>query len=1256
MPKWQFWVDRGGTFTDLIARTPQGQLLTAKLLSDNPQQYDDAVLQGICDLMQVPCIDDIPSNQIDCIRLGTTVATNALLERKGAPTLLVTTKGFGDALKIGYQNRPELFALHIKLPEPLYEEVIEVDERLAADGSVVSALNASAYEDTFRAALDRGLESVAVVFMHSYCNPAHELAIGELAKKVGFKQVSLSHQVSALIKFVGRGDTAVVDAYVSPVLQGYVRSLSEKLPKTRLLFMQSSGGLTDGVKFRGCNSLLSGPAGGVIGGVKASQADGYNKVLGFDMGGTSTDVWHFDGGEDQNGDSDYEQVYETTVAGVRLRVPMLDIHTVAAGGGSICFFDGSKLRVGPESAGANPGPACYGFGGPLTITDCNLLLGKLKADYFPQVFGESGGESINTAVAESSAREIIRQMVQAGIDELPLEALAEGFIDIAVEGMAGAIKKVSTERGHDVSQYVLSCFGGAAGQHACRVAASLGVDTVFIHPLAGVLSALGMGLAEISSQVEQSLEWPLDEDDLGLDLSQVIAEMRDKAAHQLISRSDAGVVGNQEPRDNIVWREKVFLRYQGSNTMIDVAVDTSEAMKGAFEQAHVAKFSFMQEDRVVVIDSLSVEAVVSNTTDTDEYIVSTLDPVSAVLDAKTPDEGLTGTQTPIYTDARQRLAPILMRTSLSAGQTITGPALIIDDAATTMVEPGWQALVLDSGSLRLTRLLNESPQNEGKSRQMSTARDPIQLEIFNYRFMSIAEQMGAVLANTAHSVNIKERLDFSCAIFDGAGQLVANAPHVPVHLGSMGETVMQIIAARMGTFVDGDAYLVNSPYAGGTHLPDLTVVTPVFAAELPGELSPEKLSSQKTAGPAFFVATRAHHADIGGTTPGSIPPNSVSIIEEGVLFENFHLVKDGVLQTESLISCLAAGDYPARNIDQNIADLQAQIAANVLGQRALERLVAGSGYGVVTAYMAYVQDNAEEAVRRVISSLSDGQFTYAMDNGALIKVALHVDKQKNRLTVDFTGTSAQQNNNFNAPSAVCKAAVLYVLRTLVADNIPLNAGCLKPVDIVIPEGCLLNPRYPAAVVAGNVETSQYIADALYGALGVLAGSQGTMNNVTFGDESFQYYETVCGGAGAGDGFMGASAVQVHMTNSRLTDPEILEQRFPVRLESFSIRRGSGGTGAYPGGDGVVRQIKFLQSMACNLVSSHREVGAFGLEGGNEGQKGRNCLHRASGENLELSGVASFTVDSGDLLTVETPGGGAYGANYTGLTNSGSKER
>lgn len=1214
MAKWQFWIDRGGTFTDLIARTPAGELRSLKLLSENPERYGDAVLEGIRQLLAAPSVAAISTAQIESIRIGTTVATNALLERKGVPTLFVTTQGFADALKIGYQNRPDIFALNIQLPEPIYSDVLEIDERLAADGSVIRPLQAELYLSAFQSAYQRGLRAVAVVFMHGYKNPAHELAIGKIAEQAGFEQVSLSHEVSPLVKFVSRGDTTVVDAYISPVLEKYVRRLSAALPDIPLLFMQSSGGLTDAENFKGRNSLLSGPAGGVVGAVKTAAEVGCCKVLGFDMGGTSTDVWHYKG--------EYQRVYETQLAGVRLRVPMMDIHTVAAGGGSLCYFDGSRFRVGPESAGADPGPACYRRGGPLTITDCNLVLGRLALEHFPAVFGPAGNERLSIDAAREKLALEAEKIKEYSAENLSLEEIAAGFVDIAVQSMAGAIKTISTQRGYDVGEYALSCFGGAGGQHACAVADVLGVDKVLIHPLAGVLSALGMGLASVSVLLDRSLAWPM-EGLVDADFNEQFETLKVEALTHL----------PEEKHARLRFIEKVYVRYQGADTVIVVARDSTATMQAAFEKAHRERFSFLQSGKALFIESISLEAVLEKTDQTRDLEV-------------VPRAGSPEVSARVYSGGQYVTTPIVQVENLGPGVSVPGPLMLVDSNSTTLVDLGWQLEVLADGMLQLNKT-----RQVGQRRKLTTHRNPVQLEIFNYQFMAIAEQMGAVLANTAHSVNIKERFDFSCALFDSGANLIANAPHVPVHLGSMGETVARLIDSRAGNIHPGDVYLVNSPYAGGTHLPDLTVVSPVFNEVSNGPLgsTSTKQGGQLNPEPDFFVATRAHHADIGGITPGSMPAESKHIEEEGVLIDDFLLVKAGQFRELEVRELLASGRFPARNIEQNIADLHAQVAANTYGISELQHLVRHYGHSVVSAYMQHIQDNAEEAVHRVIAKLHDGNFEYAMDSGALVTVAVRIDQPARRMSIDFSGTSAQLLGNFNAPAAVCRAAVLYVIRTLVNEPIPLNAGCLRPVDIVIPQGSMLSPSYPAAVVAGNVETSQCVADALYGALGVLAGSQGTMNNLTFGNEKYQYYETICGGAGAGDGFSGASAVQVHMTNSRLTDAEILELRFPVVLEEFSIRRGSGGVGQYFGGNGVKRRLRFLEPMTVSLLSGHRCVPAFGLAGGGEGVVGRNSIvkNSATGKGTlhrVLDSTVSIGVDQGDSLTVSTPGGGGFGVS------------
>ncbi len=1220
MPKWQFWIDRGGTFTDLVAVSPDGRLQTLKLLSIDSARYPDAILAGIRQIMSVAADAPIPSTQIASVRIGTTVATNALLERKGEATLLVITRGFGDALRIGYQNRPDIFAQQIELPEQLYGDVLEVDERLDASGAVVTPLQVERYREPLRQALARGLSSVAIVFMHAYRNPVHEQTLARLAQETGFTHVTTSYQSSPLIKLIGRGDTAVVDAYVSPVLQRYVSGLAAALPDTQILFMQSSGGLTDAANFQGRNSILSGPAGGVVGGVKTSMALGYDRVIGFDMGGTSTDVWHFsnahiDNLSDKSDIADYERVFDTQLAGVRLRVPMMNIHTVAAGGGSLCYFDGSKLRVGSASAGADPGPACYRRGGPLTITDCNLLLGKLAIEHFPKVFGAHGDQPLDVTAAEEKCTALARDIELSSGQVFSVHELAAGCVQIAVQNMASAIKKISTQRGYDVRRYALACFGGAGGQHACLVADALGMENILIHPLAGVLSAYGMGLADLGAMAECTVNEPLHVEALP-DLERRFAELLTEAQARLPVVDKASV--------KICTRRKAYIRYQGSDTTLAVAYGDMPTMASAFTAAHQQRFSFVMENRQLIVDSLSLEINAREK--------GVAHSGNGVTTSSSPS---IQQHTRAFCDGKLVDMPVRQRYQLVEGDALFGPMMVVDATATTIIEPNWRAEIVGNGVLHITRASKRAPETF-TGWAVATARNPVQLEIFNNLFMSIAEQMGAVLANTAHSVNIKERLDFSCALFDGAGNLVANAPHVPVHLGSMGETVNALIASRSQDIFPGDSFLVNSPYHGGTHLPDLTVVTPVCAEPSNADKHTDKPEI------LFYVASRAHHADIGGSTPGSIPPHSRHIDQEGVLIEDFRVVERGKFREQALRELLCSGPLPVRNIEQNIADLQAQIAANTKGVQELTALVDDYGLDVVQAYMDYVQDNAEEAVRRAIARLRDGQFTYAMDNGAQIRVAITVDVTRGEALIDFAGTSPQQDNNFNAPSAVCKAAVLYVLRTLVDDAIPLNAGCLKPVKVRIPEGSLLNPRYPAAVVAGNVETSQYVADALYGALGVLAGSQGTMNNVTFGNERYQYYETLCGGAGAGPTFNGASAVQVHMTNSRLTDPEILELRYPVRLEEFSIRKGSGGGGQYRGGDGVTRKIRFLDVMNAAIVSGHRRVPTFGAAGGGAGAVGRNSVVRADGQVESLNGTDEISARPGDLLVIETPGGGGFG--------------
>jgi 5-oxoprolinase (ATP-hydrolysing) len=1204
--KWQFWVDRGGTFTDIVGRRPDGTTTTIKMLSENPEQYRDAAVAGIRALLGLAPGEPVPADQVDCVKMGTTVATNALLERKGERTLLVTTRGFRDALRIAYQNRPRLFDRNVVLPEMLYDSVIEAQERMAADGGVVLPLDEAALRRDLQAQYDRGIRAVAIVFMHAWREPRHEQRAAELAREVGFTQISASHEVSPLIKFVSRGDTTVVDAYLSPILRRYVEQVAGELPGIRLMFMQSSGGLTDAHRFRGKDAILSGPAGGIVGMVRTSELAGFTRVIGFDMGGTSTDVSHYAG--------EFEREFETRVAGVRMRAPMMSIHTVAAGGGSILHFDGARLRVGPDSAGANPGPACYRRGGPLAVTDCNVLLGKIQPDFFPRVFGPKADQPLDREAAERGFAEMAaRVKAETGRDMTP-EQLAEGFLEIAVGNMAEAIKRISVQRGHDVTEYALTVFGGAGGQHACLVADALGMTTVFAHPLAGVLSAYGMGLADQTEMRQKTVERVLD-DALVPELQAQLDELADAAVGELRRQHVAD--------DAITVQRRLHLKYRGTDTALEVPFAPANQARADFEAAYRQRYSFLMPGRELVVETISVEA-----TGGGEPVVEA--PVLARRDG--PLQARRTVR--MYSAGAWRDTPLFVREDMVPGDLVDGPAIISERNQTTVVETGWRAELTPRDHVVLRRVAAR-PQG----RAVGTEADPVMLEVFNNLFMSIAEQMGYRLQNTAYSVNIKERLDFSCAIFDAQGNLIANAPHMPVHLGSMGESIRTVMMANAGAMKPGDAYVVNDPYHGGTHLPDVTIITPVF-----DRAGKEIL---------FFVGSRGHHADIGGTTPGSMPPDSRTVEDEGVLFTNFQLVRDGEFREQAAREILGSGKWPARNPDQNIADMRAQIAANEKGVQELLRMCEHFGLDVVRAYMGHVQDNAEEAVRRVISVLKDGSYEYPLDNGAVIRVAVRVDRERRSAVVDFTGTSPQLDNNFNAPGAIAVAAVLYVFRTLVDDEIPLNAGGLKPLEIILPPASMLRPDPPASVVAGNVETSMCIVNALYGALGVLAASQGTMNNLTFGNARYQYYETIAGGTGAGplridapgdtsQGFDGQSVVQAHMTNSRLTDPEVLELRFPVRLESYEIRHGSGGQGRYRGGDGGVRRLRFLERMTAAILSNNRRYAPFGLHGGEPGQVGRNYVERVDGTVQSLGPQDSTELQPGDIFVVETPGGGGFG--------------
>ena len=1200
---WQIWIDRGGTFTDLVAKRPDGELVCHKLLSENPERYQDAAVQGIRDLLGLQVGAPIPPHNIKHVKMGTTVATNALLERKGDRTLFVTTKGFADVPRIGYQNRPDLFALNIVLPELLHERVIEADERVDAQGAVQIPLDEDRMRADLQEAFDSGIQAVAVAFMHGYRHRDHELRVGELCRQVGFTQISMSHQVSPLVKLVARGDTTVVDAYLSPILRRYVQQVADELgiagnAGPQLMFMQSNGGLTDARLFQGKDAILSGPAAGVVGMARTAAMSGISKLIGFDMGGTSTDVAHYDG--------EHERSFETQVAGVRMRAPMMRIHTVAAGGGSILRFDGARFRVGPRSAGANPGPACYRRGGPLTVTDCNLMLGRLQPDCFPAIFGPKGDQPLDLETVRRKFSELAEQVAAAQGKAISAEAVAEGFLRIAVENMANAIKKISVQRGHDVTEYTLNCFGGAGGQHACLVADALGMTRIFLHPLAGVLSAYGMGLAEIRALREVQLGFGFAAADLEQRLTAQCRPLAESARREV---REQGV----DERDISVVT-KVHLRYEGTDASLLVDAGPAPRMRRQFERMHRRRFGFVAKKRGLVVEAASVEAV--------GVTEAAIDPETnapAAQGAPRPREGVR-----MRSGGEWREAALHHRSDLRTGQRIVGPAVVIEPTATIVIEPGWRGALNRRGHLLLERHIERK-----RTEAIGTKADPVLLEVFNNLFMSIAEQMGATLQNTAHSVNIKERLDFSCALFDAAGNLVANAPHVPVHLGSMGESVKSIINANQGAIRPGDVYALNAPYAGGTHLPDVTLITPMFDA-----------AGQEI---LFYLGSRGHHADVGGRTPGSAPPDSTHIDEEGVMIDNFLIVKGGELRERALRELLGSGPHPCRNVEQNLADVAAQIAANETGRAELRKMVAHYGIAVVSAYMQHVQDNAEESVRRVIDVLRDGAFECPMDGGRVIRVKISVDRAGRSATIDFTGTSEQSPGNYNAPTAVSKAAVLYVFRTLVNDQIPLNEGCLKPLQLILPKRSMLNPEYPAAVFAGNTEVSQAVTNALYGALGVLAACQGTMNNFLYGNAKRQNYDTVCGGAGAGRDFPGADAVHTHMTNTRMTDPEVLELRYPVRCEALSIRRGSGGKGRRRGGDGVVRKLRFLEAMTATVLSSHRVVPPFGLAGGEPGKCGKNYVVRADGALLNLQGNDQVEMAPGDLFVMETPGGGGFGS-------------
>jgi 5-oxoprolinase (ATP-hydrolysing) len=1194
--KWQFWIDRGGTFTDIVARHPDGQLSTHKLLSENPARYRDAAIAGIKTVLGVPLDAPIPPGVVEAVKMGTTVATNALLERKGERTLLVVNRGFADALRIGNQARPRLFDLAISLPSMLYEDVVEIGGRVGIDGSEIEPLDEAGARKAFAEVRAKGIAACAIVMMHAWKYPDHERRLAELARGAGFTQVSASHAVSPLLRLVPRGDTTVVDAYLSPILRRYVDRVAAELGDVRLYFMQSNGGLADAAGFQGKDAILSGPAGGIVGAARTAAMAGLDHIIGFDMGGTSTDVALYAGA--------FERAFETAVAGVRMRAPMMAINTVAAGGGSILHFDGARYRVGPDSAGAEPGPACYRNGGPLTVTDANVCVGKIQPKHFPAIFGANGDQTLDLDVVTQKFAALAEEISQATGQRRTPQQVAEGYLQIAVANMANAIKQVSVQKGHDATRFALQCFGGAGGQHACLVADALGMETVFIHPFAGVLSAYGMGLADQTVMREQAVEIPLE--------AAALPKLTELADRLGTETTEALVAQGAEP-SKITTERNLHLRYAGTEAALIISLRELPQIVDDFTAAHRARFGFATPERPLVVEAVAVEAIAPGD------VVR-----EATLAARTGGTPQTIDTIQMFTGDRQHAAPVFDRTHLLAGDRIKGPALIREANATTVVEPGWTAEItaLDHMTLRRTeRLATRVSADSGRP-------DPVLLELFNNLFMNVAEQTGAVLQNTSMSVNIKERLDFSCAIFDAQGFLVANAPHVPVHLGAMGESVRTVLNNRRTTLKPGDVVVLNNPFNGGTHLPDVTVITPVFDTNGSDIL--------------FFVGSRGHHADIGGITPGSTPPVSRTLEEEGVVLDDFLLVDGGHFREDEFRALLSGAKYPARSPDVNVADVKAQVAANEKGVQELQRVVALYGWPTVSAYMRHVMDNAEEAVRRVIDRIGSGSFEYTMDSGLKLCVSIGIDRASRSAVVDFSGTGHQSEGNFNSPPAVTRAAVLYVFRTLVADDIPLNDGCLKPLKLIIPPGTFLSPKPGAAVVAGNTEVSQATCNALFGALKPIACSQATMNNFLFGDATRQYYETICGGTGAGPGFDGTSAIHSHMTNTRMTDPEVLELRYPVRLERFAIRRGSGGKGKWHGGDGSIRRIRFLEPMKAVIVSSRREVAPFGLEGGEDGAVGRQWVERADGTRQTLTGTDSADMNPGDVFVIETPGGGGYG--------------
>ncbi|MCS5692005.1 hydantoinase B/oxoprolinase family protein [Cyanobium sp. FGCU-6] len=1213
---WRFWIDRGGTFTDLVARTPEGGTVVRKVLSEQPEHPGDPAIRALRQVLGLAPQAPLPPGLVEEVRLGTTVATNALLERRVAPVLLLVNRGLADLPRIGDQHRPDLFALEIVRPRPLVVRVLEVTGRRSADGRLLEPLQLDqALELEIRRARDDGYRSIAVALMHAYRHPQEELALGSWLEQRGLGPVQLSHRVSRRARLVPRLATTVAEAALAPVLSSYLEQVRADLgAATRLRVMTSSGALCAPSLLRATDTILSGPAGGMVGAAAAARAAGFadRPMLGFDMGGTSTDVFHLQPGAGADG---FEHRSETEIDGLRLQAAMLPIHTVAAGGGSVLHVEGGRLQVGPRSAAADPGPACYRRGGPATITDANVLLGRLPLHALPAVFGPGGDQPADGEAVRQRFEELAARLTVAGEAPPRAETVAKGALTIAIERMAEAIRRISIQRGHDIREAVLVCFGGAGGQHACALAEALGLSQVLLHPLAGVLSAWGIGRARQSLLRERAVRRTLS--------LEALAEGR-RLRRELVAEASADLrrAGDLAADAAPQVRERLELRYAASDQGLEVAAPQAgdpaaalAALRTAFETLHRRRFGYVVEGEPLVLERIVVEVEAPDA------------PAGSSPAAGAPWHG---------GGAEQRPVPCWRREDLAVGDRLEGPALIVEATGTTVLEPHWQARRLAGGELLLEHHpIQAPPAALPQVAAAGTRVDPVRLELFHHRFAAVAEQMGVRLQQSARSVNIRERLDFSCALFDGDGALVANAPHIPVHLGSMGASVVSLLAAiRRGErppLAPGDAIASNDPYDGGTHLPDITVITPVFSTQ-----------AEAGSAPAFYVACRGHHADVGGISPGSMPPFSRSIEEEGLRLANVPLLVGGRFDEAPWRARLAAGPHPVRNPDQLLADLQAQVAANRLGVEELQRWITREGEAEVRTWMAHVQANAAEAVREVIDGLRDGHHSVELDDGSRIAVSVRIDRAGRRARVDFSGTSPQQSGNMNAPLAITKAVVLYAFRCLVGRPIPLNAGCFAPIDLVVPRGCLLRPEPPAAVVAGNVETSQAVANALFGALGVMAAAQGTMNNLSFGDERRQYYETICGGTGAGPTFAGADAVQSHMTNSRLTDPEILEDRFPVVLERFALRRGSGGRGQHRGGDGVERWLRFEEPLSVSLLTGSRRVPPFGLAGGESGHTGENLLVRADGSALPLPGCAALAVEPGDRLRIATPGGGGYG--------------